>query len=900
MESIHELDEEKTEISSFKIAMKTLEQNYLHNSKPEEVLKLCNLFWNCENQTNKDKLMVLIIQLINYHKQKNKLLEKYVYQKIVKLLQKVHPELKVNYGVIYYIFLGLTALNGNIEIITSKCFYNTKKIPMKKHYKEYKAHIIYRKEKSSLRKSKKHINIYFISDTFLEKVKYYNNVEEVDSNIDCFDLHNIKHSWNAYIPFLDYEERKDYKRLYNLSQNKENKFIYISENNWGRIDELFVKDVNYKYQLQSKKVLLLNEEIKKINPSLIKPIYINYPNKCKLENFEDILYYSVKKEIPNFDISSNNIYYYKLNIASIKRKKQIIFNIICSYLYMSTVSLDENQVDLLDKTKTEKELENKNLLIICIGKGPSIYINNSLLYEIYKKHYQSYTKNTKQNKLLLNRKRLINENGLKNLGSTCYMNSGLQCILHCDYFINYLLNFYQKDKFNNDDQSITIELIKVLNQMKANKKSVIIIQELRKEFVQKEPKFKKRIQYDSPEFITDFLNQLNIELNRSNHLDPYNNEGKNLNWIKFIKKENSIITDLFYGQLQNQYYCKNCKTFKHFNERFLLFQIPVASLTPIKVINVENKEIIEYIEKYQEYNVIQIKKLLSHKYPYIDVVKIDNKEETIEFLKDNQHIYYHELSKIIVYIKPEENAFSGYIVPFTLIKTGYFLWKETKVEILYNFYPKREDIYANKEKTQINPILSNCFCYTNNAFYSCNEGFPIQMNNTILYGDKSTFSFTKMTNNIDPIHQIEFIRRYTNNKEIKTKCEMCKSSLELKITINVLPKYLCMYFKRYYYNSASKLEKDEQMIDYDETINIYEFVDQSSSITKEECEYELFGVNVHKGSINFGHYYAKCKVEDKWFKCDDNLVKEIDSNEYKDKDALILFYKQKNISEIQI
>ena len=389
MENTKIMEKRKTEISSFKIAMMALEKHY--NSQPNDALQLCNLFWNCEKQTNEEKLMVLIIEMLIYHKQNNKLLEKYVYQKIVKLLQKINS--KINYGIIYFIFDELSTSNGDIESVRSKCLYNIKEISMEKYYGLYKKNISFRKEKNSVWVSKngKDKVIYFINHTFFEKIKYYINKEKVEPTIDLYNLHKIKHSWNPYIPFLDYEERKNYQHLYKLSQDKKKNYIYFSQISWGRLNELFEKDENYKYSFNSKKLLILNEDIKKFNPSHIKPIYINYPINCKLIEFERILHLSVKKIIPNFNIfNHHNIFYYKLNQTSITTKKAIIFDVICSYLYLSAVNLNENQADCLDRIKAENELKNQELLIICIGKESCIHINDESLSENYKKLYQHF------------------------------------------------------------------------------------------------------------------------------------------------------------------------------------------------------------------------------------------------------------------------------------------------------------------------------------------------------------------------------------------------------------------------------------------------------------------------------------------------------------------------------
>ena len=61
--------------------------------------------------------------------------------------------------------------------------------------------------------------------------------------------------------------------------------------------------------------------------------------------------------------------------------------------------------------------------------------------------------------------------------------------------------------------------------------------------------------------------------------------------------------------------------------------------------------------------------------------------------------------------------------------------------------------------------------------------------------------------------------------------------------------------------------------------------------------YDLYGVIVHRGSLNRGHYYSYCKNPhtNKWYLFDDELVREEDDlGRIVDENAYILFYKQKS------
>lgn len=61
---------------------------------------------------------------------------------------------------------------------------------------------------------------------------------------------------------------------------------------------------------------------------------------------------------------------------------------------------------------------------------------------------------------------------------------------------------------------------------------------------------------------------------------------------------------------------------------------------------------------------------------------------------------------------------------------------------------------------------------------------------------------------------------------------------------------------------------------------------------KEFSKYTLYGVIVHTGGLTGGHYYAYVKrlESEKWERCDDSYVKEVDVKEVLRSNACILFY----------
>lgn len=119
------------------------------------------------------------------------------------------------------------------------------------------------------------------------------------------------------------------------------------------------------------------------------------------------------------------------------------------------------------------------------------------------------------------------------------------------------------------------------------------------------------------------------------------------------------------------------------------------------------------------------------------------------------------------------------------------------------------------------------------------------------------------------------------------KCEKCKES--------VTPKRRIMYWKlsdiliiqiKLYNN---KLRKINLKIDVPLELNMDDYC---VNYYNENMNYELTGITIQGGSLNFGHYYSICKSNDKWFMYNDNSVDEIDINRYKKITPYCLFYKR--------
>ena len=151
--------------------------------------------------------------------------------------------------------------------------------------------------------------------------------------------------------------------------------------------------------------------------------------------------------------------------------------------------------------------------------------------------------------------------GLRNLGNTCFMNTCLQNLIHSDYFI---LKLFSKSSLISSRTKISKQFYSLCQEVSSCSSSACSPYDFKSAFGSKHSMFSGYAQHDTQEFCRILLEDMNYELNEVIHPAPYK-ELSTLNKTKiecdkefdevFRKRENSLIMDVFYGQLINIFKC---------------------------------------------------------------------------------------------------------------------------------------------------------------------------------------------------------------------------------------------------------------------------------------------------------------------------------------------------------
>ena len=407
-----------------------------------------------------------------------------------------------------------------------------------------------------IKRERKNFHIKFLEIMILNK-----SLLKIDISSICKE--NISLEKN-----ISYEELKQkiircLKHKYNIDCSNNIINIYIYE----------YKDINDKEFINNQNFqILLAYGFQLVDKLCIKAEKINSDNIIQFlnnENFfnDSFIYIEIlddKEEIPFLCLENENICNFCNN--KIKNNKNII-------------NCDENEKCLNMYCSNECKLKDKKH--INFHNELSKYFIQQISLEQLLDEEISFPKNSN-----------LGLTGLINIGNSCFMNSALQCLSNCFQLTKYFLSDLYLNEINTENElgtqgKIVKAYTNLLKQLWKGEDEYIYPDEFRDIFIQYEGQFSGYGQHDSNEFLIFLLDKLHEDLNRisskkykeiKEKKETEDDEQAALRWWKcHLKRENSIIVNLFHGQYKNKVVCCECGKISITYDPFMFLSLPIPS-----------------------------------------------------------------------------------------------------------------------------------------------------------------------------------------------------------------------------------------------------------------------------------------------------------------------------------
>ncbi|EMD38909.1 hypothetical protein CERSUDRAFT_104201 [Gelatoporia subvermispora B] len=184
--------------------------------------------------------------------------------------------------------------------------------------------------------------------------------------------------------------------------------------------------------------------------------------------------------------------------------------------------------------------------------------------------------------------------GLGNMGNTCFMNSALQCLAHTQELTDYFLMGVFEDELNFDNPlgmhgQIAQAFGALLRRIWAPNSSATSYspREFKQALQRFAPQFSGYQQHDSQELVAFLLDGLHEDLNRilkKPYIEKPDWEGgddrdlaklANESWQGYLRRNDSVIVDLFQGQYQSTLVCPECSKVSITFDPFMYLTLPL-------------------------------------------------------------------------------------------------------------------------------------------------------------------------------------------------------------------------------------------------------------------------------------------------------------------------------------
>jgi ubiquitin C-terminal hydrolase len=332
--------------------------------------------------------------------------------------------------------------------------------------------------------------------------------------------------------------------------------------------------------------------------------------------------------------------------------------------------------------------------------------------------------------------------GTLNLGNTCYMSSSITCLMNIQELVYYFLKGDYKKDLNPKKKIIPEQWNELVIKYWKEKNNYVDIEDFKDRLADENPQFQGYRQQDANELLITLLHLLNEGLIGDDEdeeiplIFPEKNksdkEESKKYWNYNLKLNDSIITELFCGQLKQVITCPECNESKRTFECFNILNLPIPKVE----INYKYKFEYFYVPKYGIRRPVRIK------------YKKYNKEATFaqcfsKLRKEERFIYKDNIGEKIVINETNNKKSLGFINEKTTIedsvkeKTFYFCYDivDEKENIKIPIYLKIEGgklsdyprIIFLSENATLDDLRFKIYCLIRKYFYSPLKGEEIEV-----------------------------------------------------------------------------------------------------------------------------------------------------------------------------
>lgn len=261
--------------------------------------------------------------------------------------------------------------------------------------------------------------------------------------------------------------------------------------------------------------------------------------------------------------------------------------------------------------------------------------------------------------------------GLKNFGNTCFINSAMQCLSHCEDLTKYFLSKSFLDEINKQgrggpDGRIAKIYYELLNDLWIGSTASVPPYEIKNIYMSFIKEYQGMANTDAKDMILFMFDRLHDELNRVKEKPKIelteqlktesDEEASNRFWQALVSRENSIIVDLFHGQYKTQIKCGGCKKLTTSYDPFMCLPLAIPDKSIPKVRfkvfpnNYDYKFFIVEVFDVSKTTVVRevknkIRENINYRNREFDCVHLRNKSIT-SILTDEQLIYDYVFTKV--------------------------------------------------------------------------------------------------------------------------------------------------------------------------------------------------------------------------------------------------------------